>query len=79
MSEKLKLDRHRFLSAAAITLTAGPLAMISSADAQPVQANSAPIRLSTTLSFDTIKQINAGVLNMGYAEDGPANGPVVTL
>ncbi|OQP56169.1 alpha/beta hydrolase [Niastella populi] len=26
-----------------------------------------------------IKQINAGVLNIGYAEEGPANGPVVIL
>lgn len=30
--------------------------------------------------FDTIKQINAGVLNVGYAEAGPANGqPVILL
>ena len=26
-----------------------------------------------------VKQINAGVLNIGYAEEGPANGPVVIL
>lgn len=30
-------------------------------------------------SFTSIKQINAGVLNIGYAEEGPANGPVVIL
>jgi pimeloyl-ACP methyl ester carboxylesterase len=30
-------------------------------------------------SFAPIKQINAGVLNVGYAEEGPANGPVVIL
>jgi len=30
-------------------------------------------------SFASIKQINAGVLNVGYAEEGPANGPVVIL
>lgn len=29
--------------------------------------------------FGEIKQINAGVLNIGYAEVGPANGPVVIL
>jgi pimeloyl-ACP methyl ester carboxylesterase len=29
--------------------------------------------------FDQIKQINAGVLNVGYAEQGPANGRTVIL
>ena len=30
-------------------------------------------------SFDSIKQINAGLLNVGYAEAGPADGPAVIL
>jgi len=30
-------------------------------------------------SFGTLKQINAGVLNVGYVEDGPANGHFVIL
>jgi pimeloyl-ACP methyl ester carboxylesterase len=30
-------------------------------------------------SFDQLKQINAGVLNIGFAEAGPADGPVVIL
>jgi pimeloyl-ACP methyl ester carboxylesterase len=30
-------------------------------------------------AFTAVKQINAGVLNVGYAEDGPANGQVVLL
>ena len=30
-------------------------------------------------SFDNIRQINAGTLNIGYAEAGPKNGPVVIL
>src|SRR3977135_769862 len=34
----------------------------------------------TNTSFVAIKQINAGVLNVGYAEDGPADGsPVILL
>jgi pimeloyl-ACP methyl ester carboxylesterase len=33
----------------------------------------------TGSSFDSIKQIDAGVLNVGYAEAGPANGPPVIL
>ncbi len=34
---------------------------------------------SSTRTFDQIKQINAGLLNIGYAEAGPAYGPVVLL
>lgn len=30
-------------------------------------------------SLGTLKQVDAGVLNVGYAEAGPANGPVVIL
>src|SRR5215211_233922 len=30
-------------------------------------------------SFGSLKQIDAGVLNVGYAEAGPAGGPAVIL
>ena len=30
-------------------------------------------------SFRSLKQVDAGLLNVGYAEDGPADGPVVML
>jgi pimeloyl-ACP methyl ester carboxylesterase len=30
-------------------------------------------------SFDTLKQIDAGVLNVGYAEAGPSDGPAAVL
>ena len=33
----------------------------------------------TSRSFDELKQIDAGVLNVGYAEAGPADGPAVVL
>src|ERR671916_3178660 len=33
----------------------------------------------TNTSFGTLKQIDAGVLNVGYAEAGPTDGPVVML
>jgi len=38
-----------------------------------------PTTPGTNTSFGPIKQINAGLLNIGYAEAGPANGPVVIL
>ncbi len=31
------------------------------------------------MSFDSIKQIDAGLLNVTYAEAGPADGPPVVL
>ena len=34
---------------------------------------------SPTPSFGSVKQIEAGVLNVGYVEAGPANGPAVVL
>ncbi len=84
MSEKLKLDRRRFLNASAISLAAGPLFMAGLADAKPDELKPAgaatPVALGANNSFDTIKQINAGVLNIGYAEAGPAGGsPVILL
>ena len=33
----------------------------------------------TNTSFASLKQIDASLLNVGYAEAGPANGPVVIL
>ena len=82
MSEELKYDRRRFLGAAAITIAAGPLVMLGSASAKPNQVNPAEttvVKRSANTSFGTLKQIDAGVLNVGYAETGPANGPAVIL
>jgi pimeloyl-ACP methyl ester carboxylesterase len=82
MSEQLNYDRRRFLGTAVMTIAAGPLFMISSADAQPGEikpANANPATQGTNPSFATIEQIDAGVLNIGYAEAGPASGKVVIL
>jgi pimeloyl-ACP methyl ester carboxylesterase len=37
------------------------------------------IKPGTNTSFGSLKQIEAGVLNVGYAETGPAGGPAVVL
>ena len=37
------------------------------------------IKPGTNTSFASMKQIDAGLLNIGYAEAGPANGPAVIL
>ena len=81
MSQELTLDRRRLLGAAAMTLAVAPFAA-GSAFAQAGSAKSAgaaAIRPGANTSFATLKQVDAGVLNIGYAEAGPANGPTVIL
>jgi len=38
-----------------------------------------PSQAAAPATFNTIKQINAGDLNVGYVDEGPATGPVVIL
>src|SRR3954447_20452426 len=78
MSEHFEIDRRRFLSRAA-AVAAAPLILTGSADAQTGQASVPAIKPGTNTPFASIKQIDAGVLNVGYAEAGPADGPVVLL
>ena len=77
MSEEINHDRRRLIGAAVLTLAAAELATIASADAQSGKIR--PIKPGTNTSFGSLKQIDAGVLNVGYAEAGPANGPPVIL
>jgi pimeloyl-ACP methyl ester carboxylesterase len=77
MSEEIKYGRRHFLGAAAMSIAASELGMIGSADAQSGKAT--PVKPGTNTSFAALKQVDAGVLNVGYAEDGPAGGPVVIL
>src|SRR3982074_1231911 len=71
VSEPIKHERRRLLSAAALTIAAAELGMIGFAEAQPGKIN--PIKPGTNTSFGALKQIDAGVLNIGYAEAGHAH------
>jgi pimeloyl-ACP methyl ester carboxylesterase len=77
MPEEINHDRRRLLATAVLNIAAAELAMIGSADAQSNTMN--PIKPGTNTSFGSLKQIDAGVLNVGYAEAGPAKGPPVIL
>jgi pimeloyl-ACP methyl ester carboxylesterase len=77
MAEQINHDRRRLLGTAALTIAAAELAMIGSANGQ--SRTISPIKPGTNTSFSSLKQIDAGVLNVGYAEAGPANGPPVIL
>jgi pimeloyl-ACP methyl ester carboxylesterase len=82
MLEKIDHRRRRFLGATTMTMAAAQLGMIGPAGAQAEEKK--PVRLSaikpgTNRSFGSLKQIDAGVLNIGFVEAGPANGPPVVL
>jgi len=82
LSGAINHNRRRFLSTAAMTLAATQLGMLSPANAQSatVRKGDVPaIKPGTNTSFTSLKQIDAGVLNIGYAEAGPSGGPVVIL
>jgi pimeloyl-ACP methyl ester carboxylesterase len=78
-SEDLNLHRRGFFGAAAMSILAAQLGMTGSAKAQTPETKLAATKLGTNTSFGPLKQIDAGVLNVGYTEAGPANGPAVLL
>jgi pimeloyl-ACP methyl ester carboxylesterase len=77
--EEINQDRRSFFGTAAMTIAATQLGIIGPAAAQRIGARVPAIKPGTNTSFGPLKQINAGILNVGYAEAGPANGPVVVL
>jgi pimeloyl-ACP methyl ester carboxylesterase len=77
MSEEINHDRRRLLGTAAVLTVAADFALIGSADAQSSTINA--IKPGTNTSFSSLRQIDAGLLNVGYAEAGPTNGPPVIL
>ncbi|CAN7369367.1 alpha/beta hydrolase [Bradyrhizobium sp. LjRoot220] len=81
MSDNINLGRRRFFGAAAMTLAAAQFALAAPpAGAQSGNAKPATlVKPGTHTSFPVLKQINAGLLNVGYAEAGPADGPPVIL
>jgi pimeloyl-ACP methyl ester carboxylesterase len=80
-SEETKIYRRRFLRVVVITVATAQLGMIGSAYAVAKRAASSEGRKAETrTSFTSLKQIDAGLLNVGYVEAGPADGrPVILL
>jgi pimeloyl-ACP methyl ester carboxylesterase len=83
--EANEISRRHFtiagLSAGAALLAPGAILADGS---QPLTGNAQPpaapqISSGTNTSFHALKQIDAGLLNVGYAEAGPADGPAVIL
>jgi pimeloyl-ACP methyl ester carboxylesterase len=79
MSESAKYNRRKFLGNASLTLATTGIAMVGFTNSTINLAEKTGSVYREKKSFDAIKQIKAGVLNIGYAEDGPADGPVIIL
>ena len=82
MSEALDRSRRNFLGTVAMSVAAAGFVTTGLADAQPSTLNPTNLlsnKSGTNASFGPLKQIDAGLLNVGYAEAGPANGPAVIL
>lgn len=72
--------RRRFIGTATLAAAAASLGLgmgRAQAAEPPTARSTAGSPLPT--GFKSLKQIDAGPLNIGYAEDGPADGPVVLL
>jgi hypothetical protein len=70
MSKHIDTGRRDFFRGAAMAVATAPLALGRIVHAQGASGKTA---------FASLKQINAGVLDVGYAEDGPPDGPPVRL
>jgi pimeloyl-ACP methyl ester carboxylesterase len=80
--EQINRDRRRFFGTAAMTIAAAQFAFSGPARAQSSQTKTAElprVKPGAHTSFAPLKQIDAGLLNVGYAEAGPADGPAVLL
>jgi pimeloyl-ACP methyl ester carboxylesterase len=73
-------QRRHLLGLAAATFTASQVSRIVAAAGATRSDHELPfIKPGTNTSFASLRQVNAGLLDVGYAEAGPASGPVVIL
>src|SRR5262245_3095415 len=79
VTEEIDHHRRRFFRAAAATTVAVQFGMLSSARAQPGDRSVPGAKPGANTSLGSLKQIDAGILNVAYAEAGPADGPPVIL
>ena len=79
MFEEINNSRRRFFGTAAMTIAAAQLGVLGSADAKTKPADLPTVKPGTNTSFAALKQIDADLLNVGYAEAGPSSGPAVIL
>jgi pimeloyl-ACP methyl ester carboxylesterase len=81
MSFQLECDRRRFLQNSAMAVTAAKFAFVPELAQAVETSQKVPQRtiMNRNSAFGPLKQIDAGVLNVGYVDTGAADGPAVIL
>jgi len=77
MSDEMNSARRTFMGAAVLATMAAELRLARPANAQTRKVT--PVNPGTYKAFAPLKQVEAGVLSVAYAETGPPSGPVVIL
>ncbi|MET0721022.1 MAG: alpha/beta hydrolase [Tardiphaga sp.] len=78
MFDQIDDRRRRLLGAAATTMAMASFGIAGGAHAE-VQQKARGGTSGPGTGFGPLRQVDAGVLNVGYADVGPADGPVVIL
>ncbi|WP_426271226.1 alpha/beta fold hydrolase [Dyella kyungheensis] len=82
MSDQINQQRRSLLGATALGLALAPFGLATLAHAQassPAPSAGKRVAANSHTSFKPLKHVKAGVLDVAYAEDGPANGKPVLL
>jgi len=80
ITEAINQPRRYFVGAAAVTAAAAQLGIVGSTAAQTTARQLPSVTPGTHTSFGPLKQIDAGVLSVAYAEAGPPDSsPVILL
>jgi pimeloyl-ACP methyl ester carboxylesterase len=78
-SQEIDHDRRRFLGTAAAAVITANFGLVGSGAAQSRNVEATAINSAPHTSFASLRQIEAGLLNVGYAEADPDDGPAVIL
>ena len=78
MTDPIDSTRRNLLRLTGIGTVAFAAAGLGLSKAVPAHA-ATPVARNAAAAFGPLKQIDAGVLNIGYVDAGPADGPVVIL
>jgi len=78
MHDLIDLNRRTLIGVAALSFTASQIGLAS--DTKAAEPTKIPAtRPGAHSAFHALKEVDAGLLRVGYADDGPADGPVVIL
>jgi pimeloyl-ACP methyl ester carboxylesterase len=79
MFENNNYDRRDFLGKALLSIAAVETVLNAVTDAQSTKKDSLSTQPVSKVSFGDLKHIEAGLLNIGFADVGPPDGPPVLL